>query len=55
MMKKIKADPNALNYMDEAMGVPSIDSTGMTDFVQTHAAQIPKTHGAPEQRHAAVN
>jgi radical SAM superfamily enzyme YgiQ (UPF0313 family) len=55
MMKKIKADPNAINYTDEAMGVPSIDSTGMTDFVQQHAAEIPKTHGAPERRVAAVH
>ncbi len=50
MMKKIKADPNALSYTDEAMALPSVDSTGMTDFVQTHAAQLPKTHGAPERR-----
>ena len=50
IMERVKADPSALTYMDEAMGVPSVDSTGMTDFVQTHAAQIPKTHGAPEQR-----
>jgi radical SAM superfamily enzyme YgiQ (UPF0313 family) len=50
MMKRIKADPNALNYIDEAMSLPSVDSSGMTDFVQTHAAQIPKTHGAPERR-----
>jgi hypothetical protein len=46
--KRVKADPAAFHYMDEALTPPKADQND--NFVEVFAAQIPKTHGAPTRR-----
>ena len=46
MMKRIKKDPAAKSYSDEAMRLPS--ASDETDkIVELFADKIPHTHGAP--------
>ena len=43
--KRVKADPAALHYIDEAL-TPIVAGT-QDHFVEVFADKIPKTHGAP--------
>jgi hypothetical protein len=52
LRKRIEADPVAHSYTDEAMQ-PAPAGT-VDHFVEVFADQIPKTHGAPKRRVAAV-
>jgi radical SAM superfamily enzyme YgiQ (UPF0313 family) len=45
---RVKADPSAFHYVDEALTPPKADQND--NFVDVFAAQIPKTHGAPTRR-----
>ena len=45
LRKQIKADPESIHYMDEALQVSPLDT--VDNFVETFADKIPKTHGAP--------
>ena len=46
ILKRVKADPAAATYMDEAMTVNTGDHTD--HFVEMFADKIPHTHGAPK-------
>jgi hypothetical protein len=46
MMKRIKKDPAAKNYSDEAMRLPAAVD-GIDKIVELFADKIPHTHGAP--------
>ena len=53
IMLRVKADPTAVNYMDQALTPPI---AGAEDHVvQIFADKIPKTHGAPVQQVAAAH
>src|SRR6185503_16508723 len=43
--KRVKADPSALHYIDEAL--TPIAAGTQDHFVEVFADKIPKTHGAP--------
>jgi radical SAM superfamily enzyme YgiQ (UPF0313 family) len=45
--KRVKADPAALSYIDEALTPPKGDA--VDHFVAVFADKIPKTHGAPQR------
>jgi hypothetical protein len=45
--KRVKADPAAFSYMDEALS-PIVVGT-QDHFVDVFADKIPKTHGAPQR------
>ena len=52
LRKRIESDPAARSYTDEAL---QSSAAGEVDhFVEVFADQIPKTHGAPKRRVAAV-
>jgi len=53
MMKRIKKDPAAKNYSDEAMRLPS-DSDETDKIVELFADKIPHTHGAPVRAAAGL-
>jgi hypothetical protein len=46
MMKRIKKNPEAKNYSDEAMRLPA-GSDQADKIVELFADKIPQTHGAP--------
>ena len=46
--KRVKADPSAFHYTDEALTPPKADQND--NFVEVFAAKIPKTHGAPKRQ-----
>ena len=46
--KRVKADPSAFHYTDEALTPPKADQND--HFVEVFAAKIPKTHGAPTRQ-----
>ncbi|HEX6065287.1 MAG TPA: hypothetical protein VFZ04_13745 [Longimicrobiales bacterium] len=50
--KKVKTDPAAKSYMDEALRPTSGDA--VDHFVETFADKIPNTHGAPPRKVAAL-
>jgi hypothetical protein len=53
IMERVKADPTAANYIDQALTPPI---AGAEDHVvQLFADKIPKTHGAPVQHAADVH
>jgi radical SAM superfamily enzyme YgiQ (UPF0313 family) len=45
--KRVKADPAAKDYIDEALTAPKGDA--LDHFVEVFADKIPKTHGAPQR------
>jgi hypothetical protein len=49
---RIKADPNAMAYMDEAL--QPVTSDDKDEMVEVYASKIPKTHGAPAREDALV-
>ena len=53
MMKRIKKNPAAKSYSDEAMRVPS-DSDETDKIVELFADKIPHTHGAPVRAAAGL-
>jgi hypothetical protein len=53
MMKRIKKNPEAKSYSDEAMRLPS--ASDETDkIVELFADKIPHTHGAPVRKKLAA-
>jgi hypothetical protein len=50
--QRVKADPSALHYTDEALTPPKADQND--NFVEVFAAKIPKTHGAPKRQAVAA-
>jgi hypothetical protein len=53
IMARIEADPEKLNYMDEALQ-PITSESGEDHLAQIFADKIPKTHGAPKQHAVAA-
>jgi hypothetical protein len=54
MMKRIKENPEAKSYSDEAMRLPS--ASDETDkIVELFADKIPHTHGAPVRAASGVS
>ena len=53
IMLRVKADPTAKDYIDEALTPPS--RAPMTDVVTIYADKIPKTHGAPVNHAVAAH
>jgi radical SAM superfamily enzyme YgiQ (UPF0313 family) len=47
IMKRVAADPNAADYMDEALQPVTAESEALPHFVEVFADKIPHTHGAP--------
>ncbi len=53
IMKRVVSAPNAAAYIDHALTPPVPDESGMDEFVQEFASQLPKTYGA-RARHVAA-
>jgi hypothetical protein len=52
LRRKVKTDPHAAAYVDEAMTPTKSDA--MDHFVEVFADKIPNTHGAPPRKVAAL-
>ena len=52
ILKRVVADPNRMAYTDEALQKADAEHM-LPDFIDTFAAQIPNTHGAPQRQAAA--
>jgi hypothetical protein len=53
MLRRIKADPNARSYVDEATRPVAHQANEPDRLVELFADKIPHTHGAPQRAAAA--